>query len=581
MGAKDFEVLNRLGEGSFSSVWKVRRFSDGKEYAMKKVRMSALSDKEKENALNEVRILASIRSPYIIRYKEAFFDDNSMSLCIIMEFAASGDLYSHIERRTKSHSYFTEQEIWQTFIQVLNGLKVLHDHRILHRDLKSANIFLGADSVVKLGDLNVSKVAKNNLAYTQAGTPYYAAPEVWRDKPYDAKSDIWSLGCVIYEMAALKPPFLANDIQGLYKKIQRGIFERIPSQYSAGLFNMISWCLQKSPTSRPSCNQLLNSPLILRHMQENCLTLSPEAGSLELLGTIRIPKNMRALSNQLPKADYNELEVSQEQKEERLSDVSAASLDKRKKTLHQRGKSPLIYNKEQPILSERVRQATPTNPPQGQQGRLPPIIIMGRKNRLVRDPLNYPTKNEVVGQSQGPKKEEETGKPYPMQRNSPQNHHQNPLLAALMPKYKAILHQRKTPQVNQRIKRANSFDSGRIQNTENQPQTKLMPRKPAQGPGVQPVRFQRRLSNSSPKTPDQDGVLKDKAFLPLNADKPAILRKLKHNIPLIDHNYFVNQNYNGSSAIANAIAQRNPIIVMEQRHQVNPRIERVRPIWWD
>ena len=83
--------------------------------------------------------------------------------------------------------------------------------------MKSANIFLYKDGAAKLGDLNVSKVAKKGLLYTQTGTPYYASPEVWRDQPYDNKSDIWSLGCVLYEMCGLKPPFRANDMNGLYK----------------------------------------------------------------------------------------------------------------------------------------------------------------------------------------------------------------------------------------------------------------------------------------------------------------------------------------------------------------------------
>jgi NIMA (never in mitosis gene a)-related kinase len=112
------------------------------------------------------------------------------------------------------------------------GLKVLHNLKIFHRDLKTANIFLTYDQNIKLGDLNVSIVSKNGMAYTQTGTPYYACPEVWNDKPYNHKSDIWSLGCVLYEMAAQKPPFTSNDMKGLSKKINKGIYDRIPLQYS-------------------------------------------------------------------------------------------------------------------------------------------------------------------------------------------------------------------------------------------------------------------------------------------------------------------------------------------------------------
>ncbi len=104
--------------------------------------------------------------------------------------------------------------------------------KIFHRDLKSANVFLCKDGNAKLGDLNVSKVAKKGLLYTQTGTPYYASPEVWRDQPYDNKSDIWSLGCVLYEMTTLKPPFRANDMNGLYKRVLKGVYPKIAATYT-------------------------------------------------------------------------------------------------------------------------------------------------------------------------------------------------------------------------------------------------------------------------------------------------------------------------------------------------------------
>jgi NIMA (never in mitosis gene a)-related kinase 1/4/5 len=125
-----------------------------------------------------------------------------------------------------------EKLIWKILIQVVKGLQALHELKILHRDMKSANIFLYKDGTAKLGDLNVSKVAKKGLLYTQTGTPYYASPEVWKDQPYDLKSDIWSFGCVIYEMCALVPPFRADDMNGLFKKILKGIYPSIPTHYS-------------------------------------------------------------------------------------------------------------------------------------------------------------------------------------------------------------------------------------------------------------------------------------------------------------------------------------------------------------
>lgn len=189
--------------------------------------MTNLSDKEKQNAINEVRIIASIRNPNIICYKEAFVTGNS--LCIVMEYTDNGDLFDKICHHQKKNTFFKEEEIWSIFIQVIKGLKALHDLNVFHRDIKSANIFLNKCGTCKIGDMNVSKVAKKGMLQTQTGTPQYASPEVWRDQPYDNKSDIWSIGCVLYEMCALKPPFRAEDMQGLYKKVLKGQFPKIPS----------------------------------------------------------------------------------------------------------------------------------------------------------------------------------------------------------------------------------------------------------------------------------------------------------------------------------------------------------------
>ena len=141
--------------------------------------MGKLSDKEKENALNEVRILASIDNPSIVGYKEAFFEDQSACLCLVMDFLDDGDLYQKIVKYQKSNKLIEEQKIWAIFLEMVKALRVLHSRNIMHRDLKSANVFLQKDGPAKLGDLNVSKVAKKGMLYTQTGTPYYASNAPW------------------------------------------------------------------------------------------------------------------------------------------------------------------------------------------------------------------------------------------------------------------------------------------------------------------------------------------------------------------------------------------------------------------
>lgn len=112
---------------------------------------------------------------------------------------------------------------------MVHGLRTLHKMNIFHRDIKSGNILLTKNNEsIKLADMNISKISKSGLACTQTGTPYYASPQVWSDLPYNGKCDIWSLGCVLYEMASFRPPFMASDIPSLRKKIISGHYERIP-----------------------------------------------------------------------------------------------------------------------------------------------------------------------------------------------------------------------------------------------------------------------------------------------------------------------------------------------------------------
>ena len=305
-----FEILEKLGDGAYSVVYKVRRKEDSKIYALKKVNLANLSQKEKENSLNEVRILASVKSTFVIAYKEAFIDESDQSLCIVMEYADKGDLYQKITQFKKMGCLIDEVDIWRIFIQMTKGLKALHDLKILHRDLKSANIFLFSDGSAKIGDLNVSKVAYKGLGYTQTGTPYYASPEVWRDEPYDMKSDIWSLGCVTYEMLALHPPFRAENMEKLYNKVIQCQYGKISERYSDDIKEIIKLLLKVKTKDRPTCSQILKHPLVKKRLEffqaqagnDNIDIDDMEEGVL--LRTIRIPSNLLCLSDKLPEANY-------------------------------------------------------------------------------------------------------------------------------------------------------------------------------------------------------------------------------------------------------------------------------------
>jgi len=223
-----------------------------------------------------------------------------------MEFADRGDLYQQIVAHKKTAKFFEESDIWRIFIQLVKGLKALHDLKILHRDMKSANVFLFSNGCAKLGDLNVSKVARRGLGYTQTGTPYYASPEVWKDKPYDHKSDVWSLGCVLYEMITLRPPFRAKDMEGLFNKVCKGQFSKIPERFSEDLFTIVKYLLQVNSIQRPSCEQILQHPIILKRIEYfKSFGNDEENEDKCLLKTIHMPKNLLFLSDKLPKPNYD------------------------------------------------------------------------------------------------------------------------------------------------------------------------------------------------------------------------------------------------------------------------------------
>ena len=324
---ENFEILDKLGEGSFSIVYKVKRKIDNQIYALKRVKLKNLKEKNVLYSLNEVRILASLKSNYIIGYKEAFYDEKENTLILVMEYADNGDLSKMIKRYKKNNQLIEEDEIWKIFIQLIKGLKSLHDLNILHRDIKSANVFLFSNGSAKLGDLNVSKVAKNGLTYTQTGTPYYASPEVWNDFPYDYKSDIWSLGCVLYEMITLNLPFKCN-MKDLHKKIIKGEFKKIPKGYSEDLERIVHLLIQVNQDKRPNCKELLNNPIIKNKIEyfrniDSAGDYKYEDNSYEnsfLLKTIEMPKDLAKTPLRLPMPNYsrNEIEKSFENKSQSL-----------------------------------------------------------------------------------------------------------------------------------------------------------------------------------------------------------------------------------------------------------------------
>ena len=301
MSLSNYIIGENLGSGSYGKVCIVTRKSDKQIFAMKRVKLSKLNTKEREHAVNEIRILYSLNNKNIIGYEEAFYDDESETLNIIMEYADDGDLESKIKQLNKNQLFFDENTIWNILIQILFGLKYLHDNKIIHRDLKSANIFMTKNGIVKIGDLNVSKfLNENKMAQTKTGTPYYSAPEIWDDKSYDNKIDIWSFGCIIYEMCCLKCPFRSTSISNLAKLIKKGEYKSIPDIYSDNLSNIISKMIIVNPLKRFNCDKLLKIPFVIDKIKDNQLMNVEKGKKVIMISTIKLPMRIANINNILP-----------------------------------------------------------------------------------------------------------------------------------------------------------------------------------------------------------------------------------------------------------------------------------------
>lgn len=299
-----FIVQKQLGKGSYGVVYKARRQDDNKNYALKVVDLGAMNQRQREDSVNEIRIMASVRSPFIISFHEAIVKGSILYL--ITEYAKLGDLAHAIERRRQRRRPFKEDTIWRFLLQMLEGLRVLHDRGIVHRDLKSANILLSAPDLFQIGDLGISTVLlQRELAKTQIGTPMYLAPEIWKKRPYDSKCDIWSLGVLLYEMATFQYPYTARNARDLSVKVCSSKPPKMNLNYSPDLIHIINKMLNTNPVVRPSVKELLRMQMVKSRMY----LIAPfmhanENACANLLDTIRVPKNLDFLN--LPKPRYSD-----------------------------------------------------------------------------------------------------------------------------------------------------------------------------------------------------------------------------------------------------------------------------------
>ena len=226
-----------------------------------------MKEDSKKQIYNEASIMKKLLHPNVISFKDVFKDTKLDYFYIVMEYANDGDLSKKIKTQKNKiigDKYFSEEKIMQYFYQICRGLQYIHSKNIIHRDIKSQNIFLMKNGKIKIGDFGIAKALTNtkNNATTIIGTPYYFSPEIINGEPYNYKTDIWSLGVVLYEMCCLKLPFESNNIAQLSIKIMKGKYDPIPNRYSKNMANLIKNMLNIDQKLRPNINEVMQSPLL-------------------------------------------------------------------------------------------------------------------------------------------------------------------------------------------------------------------------------------------------------------------------------------------------------------------------------
>ncbi|GFQ96025.1 hypothetical protein TNCT_390221 [Trichonephila clavata] len=266
----NYDKVRVIGSGTFGNVWLVKSKLSRHSYVLKEINLLSLNELGRQEALNEVAILSKCSHKHIIRYKDTVIESDRR-ISIIMEYAEGGDLHSAILKQNGVP--FEEHVVITWFIQICLALQYIHFQNILHRDLKSQNIFLTRHKHIKVGDFGIARMLQSpeELAKTAIGTPYYLSPEIYQRKPYNYKSDIWALGCLLFEMAALEHAFKANDFLHLVTLILNGKRKEFPRNYSPTIQELVNDLLHPDPEKRPSTEEILAYPSLQSYLSEYML----------------------------------------------------------------------------------------------------------------------------------------------------------------------------------------------------------------------------------------------------------------------------------------------------------------------
>ncbi|XP_067294921.1 serine/threonine-protein kinase 36 [Pseudorasbora parva] len=281
-----YHILEVIGEGSFGRVYKGRRKFSGQVVALKFIPKVGRSEKDLRSLKREIDIMRGLKHPNIVLLLDSF--ETEREVVVVTEYA-EGELFQILE----DDGSLPENQVCEIACQLVSALYYLHSHRILHRDMKPQNILLGKGGVIKLCDFGFARaMSVSTLVLTSIkGTPLYMSPELVEEKPYDHSADLWSLGCILYELHTGAPPFYTNSIFQLVQLIVRDPV-KWPENMSQDCLSFLKGLLMKDPEKRLSWPDLLHHPFVA----DGVLIVSDKGSNNPL--TIPASPDLQALKHQ-------------------------------------------------------------------------------------------------------------------------------------------------------------------------------------------------------------------------------------------------------------------------------------------
>ena len=252
------EILEKIEINDNITYYKIKNNEDGKIYYNKKIKLKDESKEELEKIENEVKNLSTINSEYVINYVKCFVKNNNFNL--VMEYCEDINLRQLINKYKNEKEFIKQKNVYYLIKYICLGIKAIHDKRIIHGNITPENIYITKDKKIKLGNFSIFKQLNNYNDYLESNNinyNNYIAPEIIKEESITNKVDIWSLGCIIYELCSLELCFYSENIVCLNNKIINEKHPKINMKiYESEIQNIIDSCLNKEPKERPTIDQI-------------------------------------------------------------------------------------------------------------------------------------------------------------------------------------------------------------------------------------------------------------------------------------------------------------------------------------